>query len=175
MQLIEHQELASAQSSIVFTDIPDTYTDLMLLVSIRESRTDISSSSGPSWTLRFNGLTTNQSQRSLYASGYTGGVSTGADSLFYMWSNTSADTANTFTNGHIYIPNYTASAAKSFSSEQLAENNGNAGGRMSAGLWNSTAAITSISLHPSTGNFVQYSSATLYGILAGSDGTTTVS
>jgi hypothetical protein len=172
MQLIARQELTSAASSITFSSIPATFTDLVLLVSIRESRTDIGSASGPSWTMRFNGLTTNQSQRDLR---YTTSVSTSADSSFFMWSTTGADTANTFTNGHIYIPNYTSSAAKSFSSEQLAENNGNSGGRMSAGLWNDTAAITSLSMHPSTGNFVSGSSATLYGILAGTDGIVSVS
>ena len=33
-----------------------------------------------------------------------------------------------------------------------------------AGLWSNTSAITSLTLAKSTGNFVQYSSASLYGI-----------
>jgi len=35
---------------------------------------------------------------------------------------------------------------------------------MVAGVWNQTSAITSIKFTPNTGNFAQYSSATLYGI-----------
>jgi hypothetical protein len=33
-----------------------------------------------------------------------------------------------------------------------------------ASIWNSSSAITSIKLFPSSGNIVQYSTATLYGI-----------
>jgi hypothetical protein len=44
-----------------------------------------------------------------------------------------------------------------------------------AGLWNSTDAMTSLSLVAEVGNFAQYSSATLFGILKGSDGIVTVS
>ena len=46
--------------------------------------------------------------------------------------------------------------------------------QIAAGLYNSTSAVSSIEI-ASGGSFVEYSSATLYGITAGSDGTTAVS
>lgn len=161
---------AGGIANIEFTSIPQTYTDLVLVSSIRESRTDAGSAAGVSWTLRFNTLTTNQSQRSLYYNTTT--ITTGADTSFFMWSNTGADTSNTFASGQIYISNYTDSIFKSISSEQFGENNGASGGRINAGLWSSTDAITSIQMYPSQGTIVQYSTASLYGILKGSGGAT---
>lgn len=149
-------------ASIDFTSIPGTYTDLHLVTSIRESRTDAASSNGVSWNLRFNGLTTNQSQRSLHY--LTTTAYSGVDTGFYMWSTTGLDTSNVFASGQVYIPNYAGSSYKLFSSEQIGENNGASGGRLNAGLWSSTAAITSIQMFPTTGTFVEYSSASLYGI-----------
>ena len=176
MQHIETVTVGSGgAASITFSAIAAVWTDLYLLVSIRESRTDVGSAGGVSWTLRFNGVTTNQSQRDLRYNPSGSTPSSSADSLFYMLSCTGFDTANTFSSGGITIPNYAGSTNKSFSAENLGENNGNSGGRMSGGLWSSTDAITSISLHPSTGTFVQFSSASLYGITAGSDGIVAVS
>jgi hypothetical protein len=75
-------------------------------------------------------------------------------------------TANTFGNTSIYIPNYRSSAAKSFSVDAVTENNATlAYQNIQAGLWNNSAAITSISISfLSGGNWAQGSSASLYGI-----------
>jgi hypothetical protein len=75
-------------------------------------------------------------------------------------------TASTFGSAQTYIPNYAGSTAKSGSSEGVSENNATtAVATMDAVLWSLTNAITSIKLLPFTGtNFVQYSTATLYGI-----------
>jgi hypothetical protein len=94
----------------------------------------------------------------------------------------SGSTSNTFGNSSIYIPNYTGSTAKSVSIDSVGENNGTASEQIiSAALWNNTAAITSITLtslddnlNPS-GNFAQYSSVSLYGILKGTSNGVTVS
>jgi len=54
---------------------------------------------------------------------------------------------------------------KSISADAVEENNGTtAFAGLSAALWSNTAAITSITLTPQTGSYVQYSTATLYGI-----------
>jgi hypothetical protein len=87
-------------------------------------------------------------------------------------------TADTFGNTAIYIPNYQASGvAKSFSTDGVAENNATSASLgITAGLSEITAAITSIRIAPPASiNWVEYSSATLYGILAGSDGIVSVS
>ena len=69
----------------------------------------------------------------------------------------------------IYIPNYTSSNAKSMSADSAREANQATDNYLvlDAGLWNpaSNVAITSIKISPRVGpNFVQYSTAYLYGI-----------
>lgn len=174
MQLIQHQELGSAQASITFSSIPQTYTDLYLQLSLR-------STSAPSSTaindggITFNSSNSNKSGRLLYGSG-SGSGGSGSYSDLYIWYPTNLATSNTFGNINIYIPNYTGSTAKSTSHEIVTENNATFSYTMIfAGLWNSTAAITSLEVYSNSSTFAQYSSATLYGILKGSDGVTTVS
>jgi len=70
-----------------------------------------------------------------------------------------------FSNGSLYIPNYTSSNYKSASSDDVTENNATTAFQyLEAWLWSNTAAITSLTLQPNLGSFPQYSSASLYGI-----------
>jgi len=167
MELIETVELASSASSITFSSIPQTYTDLVLKLSLRG--TDSGTGGG---IVRFNTGGT-YSTRRLLGSGSSAFSDTGADNFLV---NSSGLTANTFANASVYIPNYRESSQKSFSSDSVQENNATSAFQMlAANLWSETSAITEISIEMFAGNFVQYSSASLYGITAGSDGTTTVS
>lgn len=144
-------------ATIDFSSIPATYTDLKLVMSLRADAnvTDL--------RMNFNGLATNQSQRALRGSGST------AES--YIWTNlwaqlnASTYTANAFSNGEIYILNYSGANFKSFSTDDVTETNAaQAFAYLTAGLWSSTAVINQITLTPYSGNFVEFSSATLYGI-----------
>ena len=151
-------------ASIDFTSIPQTYTDLVVKLSARTSATG---SVTDSPFVDFNGLTTNQTSRWIRTvDGSTVGSSNDTRSYLGFSSTRDAATASVFGNGELYIPNYAGSTNKSFSSDGVAENNGTAGGLgLTANLWSSTAAITRITLTPSSGgNFMQYSSASLYGI-----------
>ena len=150
---------ASGASSIDFTSIPTdgTYTDLIVVTSLRFSVvTD--------WVkLRLNGSATNFSAR--YVQGNGSAVATGTLTDFIVLGDHSTMTANTFASSQIYFPNYTASTYKSISVETVQENNAtSAVANIQASLWSNTAAINSITLVPNSGNFVQYSTATLYGI-----------
>ena len=152
-------------SSIDFTSIPATYTDLQVLLSVRSSTTG-----GNAWVglkLRFNSST----------SGYTDRAVAGNGSTAFSFANTygnfgflgdvdmSDNTASTFGNTSLYCPNYAGSQFKSYSSDSVQENNATlAQADLVAGLWSNTSAITSINLTLNTGNFVQHSTATLYGI-----------
>jgi hypothetical protein len=171
MTLIQHIELGSAQSTITFSSIPQTFTDVMVVTSLR----DTGGTNG--WTnayIRPNGLSTNLSTRVLYGFGST--VGSFSDTFIYHETVGGGSTANTFSNSSIYIPNYTAATAKSISVDTSTENNQtNSINAIVAGLWNSTAAITSLSLVAEVGNFAQYSSATLFGILKGTSNGVTVS
>lgn len=174
MQIIQHQELGSAQASITFSSIPQTYTDLVLVTSLR----DTTASTG--WENAFvypNGSSADMTSRFLYGWG-SGNVGTAMNTPAVLYHQTArgGNTANTFSSSVTYITNYGSSAPKNFSCETTVERNDIAGiNAITAGLWNSTSPITSLVITAAAGSFAQYSSATLYGITKGSDGTTTVS
>jgi len=168
MQLIQHQELGSTQSSITFSSIPQTFTDLVVVSSLRGSVADNNAG------ISVNGSDANQSQRQLEGTGSSVSSAAFTFDVFLMCS--SSNTADTFSNSTHYFPNYTGSTTKSFSVDTVSENNATqAFQRIIAGLNNSTAAITSINFFPSSGNFVAGSTISLYGITKGSDGIVTTS
>lgn len=149
-------------SNIEFTNIPQTYTDLVVRIS---ARTNGTSTYGDAILVQFNGATTNLSSRRLYGTG-AGANSLSGTTAFAGQASSANQTANTFGNSELYIPNYTSSNNKSSTSDGVSENNAaDAITQFSANLWSSTAAITSLKLLPEVGTqFVQYSTATLYGI-----------
>lgn len=176
MKLIETVPVgAGGTASITFSNIPDTYTDLVLLISVRNNSTALADSILPT----FNGSTSGFSGRLLYGQGSGSGVSTTL-ARYLGTSNGGTTTANTFSSTRVYIPNYRSNTNKSFLVDSITETNGTTIYRyLFGGLWSNTAAITSISLSSDTFNsatgFTENSSASLYGILAGSDGATAVS
>jgi hypothetical protein len=152
-------------ANITFSSIPATYTDLLVKISVRNS-----SGGAVASYIALNGSTSNFSARYLYGSG----SSTSSGTLArYIGSTKSDATANTFNSTDIYIPNYAGSTNKSYSVDNVDENNGTAADQnIIAGLWSDTAAITSIALTSATGDWVQYSTASLYGITKGDGGAT---
>lgn len=150
---------AGGSSSIDFTSIPNTYKDLLLSISARNSDTG----NANNLYIGFNGVNTNQSAKKIVGTG--GAVSTSSDGNIIANMVASSATANTFNNCEVYIPNYAGNTYKSISMNSVNENNATeATSRLGAGLWSSTAAITSINLSGQSGNFVQYTTAYLYGI-----------
>lgn len=169
-QLIASSTVGSGgAASIDFTSIPSTYTDLCVKYSLRSNST---SGNFEYVLMRFNGSSaSNYTSRSLGSAGSSVYSGTRA-SQTELWTGTSSfgandanDTANTFGNGELYIPNYLSSNAKSVSVDAVSEQNatGNNMG-ISAGIWSLTSAITSISIFPLSGSWVQHSSISLYGI-----------
>jgi hypothetical protein len=149
-------------ASIEFTNIPQTYTDLMILYSSR-SAGNVTGSWSCKWS--FNGATTSYTTRGIFGDGSAASTSTTSDT-YGGYHNNSTSTASTFGNGRIYITNYTDGNNKSYSIDAVAENNATGGyASLLAGLRSNTAAITSVKLEDYNGNnLAQYSSATLYGI-----------
>lgn len=149
---------AGGAGSIQFSSIPQTYTDLKLVLSGRRT-----GSLPTGMYITFNGSTSNFSGIYLYA---TGSSVVSSSLARYVGSVGGTDwTASVFNNTEIYIPNYTGSTNKSFSTDNVAENNATAAGlNLIAGLWSQTTAITSIAVAPDTSDFAQYTSASLYGI-----------
>jgi hypothetical protein len=152
-------------STIDFTSIPQTYTDLLMVLSARVGR----ATSASTICLTFNGSSSGYSQKNLDGNGasVTSSSGSGAANITYMEVPAANATASTFGNHSIYIPNYTGSSYKSVSIDTVSENNGTtAYANLNAGLWSNTAAITSISWNEPNGSssFAQYSTAYLYGI-----------
>ena len=147
-------------SSIDFTSIPATYTDLKLVVSARADVTDTTI------RLTFNGSATSYSGKRLYGNGATASSDASATTyLGFVGMAENPATANTFGSAEIYVPNYASANYKSVSIDGASESNGATQYAMLfAGLWSNTAAINQITMLASTGNFKEFSSATLYGI-----------
>jgi hypothetical protein len=172
MKLIESKTLATAAASIEFTSIPQDGTDLVVLLSSRSDGAFTSSEID----IAFNGSSSNFTGRYLYGSG--SGVGSTTDTTMVGSSSAANNTANTFGNASIYIPNYTSSNNKSISSDTVGESNATtAYMSIHAVLWSQTAAITSLTLRLDGGarNFVAGSTASLYKITKGSDGIVTTS
>ncbi len=156
---------AGGAATIDFTSIPQTYTDLKIVLSIRwsDAGTD-------TLGVQFNSSTSGYSAR--WVTGNGASASSGSDTssplaLGYQALGGSGTTASVFGNAEIYIPNYTSSNNKSVMSDTVSENNATTAWQaLNAGLWSNSAAITSVTLKPysGAGTFVQYSTATLYGV-----------
>jgi len=160
---------AAGAASVTFSGIPQTgYTDLVVRANMRSN---VSGTYGTGLYLEFNGNA---------ASAYTVRALEGYDSSassYVTGPNTfinaggvvgTSQTANTFNNFEMYIPNYTSSNYKSTSIDNVEENNSATGwdNNLAAVLWANTSAITSIKFTPNGGNFVQYSTFYLYGVAA---------
>jgi len=156
---------AGGDSTIVFTNIPQMYTDLYIVLSLRSLYNG--------WAdgyLRFgNGGTT---EYKTFKSDIPSGSSTetytvGPTGDFSPYSLGGPNlTANHFSNATIYIPNYTSGSFKTFTSEYSSVNStddcrvGHA-----TGIWSNTSPITTATFSVASG-FAQYSSVTLYGVKA---------
>ena len=155
-------------SSMTFNNIPQNYTDLKVVVSTRTTRT---TDYADDINVRFNGSSTGYSGKTIlaYGGGGVGNSTVSNTEINRTATSTNGATASTFGNFEMYIPNYTSSNHKSVSIDTVGENNAaNALSNLTAALWSNVTAITSITLTPAVGpNFVQHSTAYIYGIRAG--------
>ena len=151
---------ASPVSSISFTSIPATFTHLQI-------RYTALNSAAVNHSMQFNSDTgANYSWHELYGDGSTAAAASGSNQTFIKASYSANSTAS-YTNAIIIdILDY-ANTNKYKTSRALAgvDING-AGGYafLRTGNWRNTAAITSVQIFPTSGNFTQYSSFALYGI-----------
>lgn len=161
-QLIASNTVGSGGvASVTFSSIPQTYTDLIIKYTARNTST-----SNTFTQLTFNGNSSSYSYRGLYGNGASVSSFNASTTYIYVGDmDLSSYTANTFSNEEIYIPNYAGSNYKSVSIDSVNENNATtAASYLTAGLWSNTAAITSVTLTTGGGNYAQYSTFYLYGI-----------
>jgi hypothetical protein len=157
---------AGGAATMSFTSIPQTYTDLLVKISARNTGT---SGNELQILLDVNGNSSAGSWKLLY--GNSSATISGSNSGYLQpaHSPTANTTASTFGSAEIYFPNYTSTTIrKSFSSDFATENNSSSANAAILGfyanLWNNTNAITSLTLTSNVSNFVQHSTAVLYGI-----------
>lgn len=176
MQLIETKTLGTAAASIEFTSIPQDGTDLVLMASLREAPG--ASNLFLQFRITINGVTTS-TVRTLQGSGSSVGSFT--NSLGELGPNISGTTSTTSTFGsiNVYIPNYSSTIInKSFSYDGVMENNATTSYQnISAGLYSSTTAITSLGIRGVDGagtqrNLAVDSIISLYKITKGAGGAT---
>lgn len=177
MKLIQHQNLSSGQSAITLSSIPQEYTDLVLVFSLRSNN---ASYAFDDIGLRINNDSTSNYQNCFFRN-REGGVGTfrGTGTSATIFGAPSAGAVgNAFGNGMAYIPNYASSGPKTISTEGYSENTSSTGiqNGYAAVTWNGTDPVTSLTIVSLNGwDFVINSSVSLYGITKGSDGVTTVS
>lgn len=153
---------AGGQAILSFTAISSSYTDLLILLSVRTSR----SAQHESLLMSFNGDNTNRSNVRMYVTG-SGSLIPTSDSVMYGGQGTSAtSTASGFSNSMMYITSYTKADIKPSNEDAFTENNATSAlMSLNGNLWSSTAAITSVTLTPENGGTIQeFSTAYLYGI-----------
>ena len=150
---------SGGSATIAFNNIPQNYTDLKIVFSARQD-----TGAARATYISFNGSSTGFTGRYLYGDGASAASGTLAQ---YIGSTPGGNfTASTFSNSEVYIPNYSGSNNKSYSADNVDENNATANDmNFVAGLWSNVTAISSIAI-TTVGNFVQYSTATLYGVKA---------
>jgi hypothetical protein len=155
---------ALGATSIDFTSIPATYTDLQLVLSGRSIRAD----ERDSIELTFNNNTANYETVAMRGDGASAGASVGYSSASIQRADMpgATATANSFSNISFYISNYAGSTYKYVDIESVYENNTTYAFQiLGVGTWSNTAAITSIKIKVEIGpTIVQYSTAYLYGI-----------
>lgn len=163
-RLIASNTLTGSAASVTFSNIPSTYTDLVLRISALDSQASVDTA----FNIKINGATTSQSGTSLYGSGSAAASArqTTGPVDFNRESGASA-TANTFGSIELYIPSYTVSQNKPISNFGVAETNATAVQMgVNAALWSNTAAITSIEILSSYAtNWAVGSSFFLYGLV----------
>lgn len=156
---IATQTLTSTASTITFSSIPATYTDLRLvLVGTCTSAANL--------LFTLNGSSSSiYSVTRIYGNGTTAASANNTSLSFWNFLQAGLST----TNPHLYtmdLLSYTASIYKTALLTGSEDNNGSGAVNAAVGLFQSTAAITSITAQTNTSTFAAGTTATLYGIKA---------
>lgn len=156
--------LASAQTTVTFSSIPGTYTDLVVVCSMRTTGANYQP------ILRFNGDSgSNYSSTTVWGNGTSAGSNRHTNQNgIYANPGSGIGTAGDFMPWIINVMNYSNTTTNKTTVARF--NNAVSVVNGGVGLWRSTSAITSLSLVAEAGSndFQSGSTFTLYGIKAGS-------
>jgi hypothetical protein len=157
--VISTQTLGTATSSVTFTSIPQTYTDLVLVVN------HSTTGSNPSIVARFNSDTaSNYSRTRLAGDGSAVNTNRGSSETTLGLSTYVGSPPTAVGTMICNILNYANSTTYKTC---LTRNNAAAyGTEASVTLWRSTASVTSVNVSVDSSTFATGSTFTLYGIKA---------
>jgi hypothetical protein len=156
---------AGGQSSVTFSSIPSTYQHLQVRFIARISTSDTAENT---W-LRFNADTgSNYTYHFLDGNGSSASAGAGTSQTRILAGRAGAANSgsNIFGTNVVDVLDY-ANANKYKTARILGgiDRNGDGNIRLDSGVWMNTAAVTSLTIMPTTGNnFVQYSHFALYGV-----------
>lgn len=159
-ELIQSYTLPSNQVSYTFTNIPQTYTDLVMVANVRTT----AGSGYIGFEVRFNGVSTGNAYND-----YGVQWSTSGNASVYHEINTNSMNIGGYTNSRwttllLDVAQYTNT---NWFKRVLARSAMEAGlGRFSTGLWRSTAAVTSMTVGHMSISTDAGSVFSLYGIKA---------
>jgi hypothetical protein len=166
--IIDHTELGASASSYDVTSISASYDHLHLFVS---ARTDHSAIFDDHF-ITINGDTaSNYSTTALYTVSGTvySNRNGGATKMENFALCGSPVTAGIFSTMELWIPNYAGTTGfKQVIAQCAMENDSSTDAEwkvnLTSGVWDDTSAIDQITLTPKGGDYIQYSTFTLYGV-----------
>lgn len=158
---------SSSISSINFTSIPSTYTDLCLWVSARIDRAGASRSG---MRITFNNNTSDYEWQRFVAydgNNQAGEAQNAQNHIPFMDATASTTATSVFASGLFYIAGYTPAKYKTYSSDNVTLNTDVATPftvEWNGGRWQNDTAISSIQISGNGYNFLENTTAYLYGI-----------
>jgi hypothetical protein len=161
MTQISQNVLGAGAASITFSSIPATYTDLYLSLQARGD----TAAQTTNVVMTFNG--DGGANYDWVQSGGSTATATADTKMILSSMPAASNTANFASVTQFYIYNYTRTTfQKSALALQGQRNNSSPTVALiqTFGDWNSTAAITSVTLTPAAGNFITGTTATLWGV-----------
>lgn len=167
LALIASQTLSVAASSVTFSNIPTTYTDLWLKSATRSNN----SAEYDDVLIRVNGLSTSiYSYRNMLSNGSTGtaGENYSQTELnIFAFANGGTSTANVFAASDMYIGNYATTLANKAGYVLNGQESSGTTKRLNTTSFSiyTASPITQILLAPNQGQFVANSQFYLYGTI----------
>jgi hypothetical protein len=160
----------SGIGEINFTNIPQTYTDLMIVCSLRDVATSGINSAVIGFMFNFDATSANlMSGTTLKGTGSSTLSDRGSNLQYYAqaFQTNPSYTSNTFSSTTFYVPNYSGNLFKQILIDNVTENNATASNLMlGSALYRSTAPVNAIKFYDAGGpyQFLINSTITIYGI-----------
>jgi len=156
---------SGGSANVEFTSIPADYTHLQVRMIVRTNEANTQQN----FSLQINSDTgNNYSWHRIYGSGSAAAADATSSTSFIMLDRTAGNNATASIFGAVVLDILDYKNTNKYKTTRMlggVDLNASGGYMMfSSGLWQSTSAITSLKIFPSTGNWVQYSQFALYGI-----------